>query len=169
MMKAARMVAVVFCLFAVVLGVPGQARAQTTNKEKVAGKAMGAVEVTRADVRAGRQKIVSQHLSLSPSEAKNFWPVYRKYQEDVAKLNDPLVAMASNYARNYKTLTDKQASDMLDKYLLIKRKYRDTQKVYVNKFKKTIPNKKVLRFYQLEEEMDAIVNYDLAGSLPLAK
>ena len=115
--KVARMVAVVFGLFAVALSAP--VLAQTTNKEKVAGKVMGGIEVTRANVRAGRQQIISQYLSLGPDEAKKFWPVYRKYQEDVAKLNDPLVKMAANYVKNYKTLTDKQASDMLDQYLLL--------------------------------------------------
>jgi hypothetical protein len=160
---------VVFGLLCAALCVPVPARAQNNTKEAVEGKVLGGIEVTRSNVRTQRKQIINQYLSLSPSEAKKFWPVYDKYQHDVAKLNDPLVSMAADYAKNYKTLTDKQASDFLDKYLLLKRKYRDTQKVYVNKFKKTIPNKKVLRLYQLEEEMDAVVNYNLAGALPLAK
>jgi hypothetical protein len=32
-----------------------------------------------------------------------------------------------------------------------------------------LPEKKVLRFYQLENKMDAVIQLDLASGIPLAK
>jgi len=143
--------------------------AQAEAQEKLQGKMISGIEVSRASIRAQRQDIIGRYLDLSPDEANKFWPVYRDYQNDIGKLNDQLIELATKYVENYNSLTDKDASDILDRYLFTQQKLADTKKVYVNKFKKAIPNKKVLRLYQLENEMDAVTNYDLAGTLPLAK
>jgi hypothetical protein len=148
---------------------PAQENAQAEAKEKLEGKILGGIEMSRANIRAQRQDIVNRYLDLSPGEAEKFWPIYRDYQNDIGKINDQLVSLAADYMKNYGTLTDREASDTLDNYLFLQKKQADVKKVYVNKFKKAIPNKKVLRLYQLENEMDAVTNYDLAGTLPLAK
>jgi hypothetical protein len=143
--------------------------AQAEAQEKLEGRVLGGIEMSRASIRAQRQDIVNRYLDLSPDEANKFWPIYRDYQNDIGKINDQMVSIAADYVKNYGTLTDKEASDTLDNYLFLQKKQADVKKVYVNKFKKAIPNKKVLRLYQLENEMDAVTNYDLAGTLPLAK
>ena len=41
------------------------------------------------------------------------------------------------------------------------------KKGYVKKFKKVLPAKKVARYYQVENKLDAIIDVDLAREIPL--
>jgi hypothetical protein len=40
---------------------------------------------------------------------------------------------------------------------------------YVKRFMKVLPAKKVLRYYQIENKLDTIINMDLAATIPLAR
>ena len=40
---------------------------------------------------------------------------------------------------------------------------------YLKRFRKVLPEKKVMRFMQIENKMDAVIEFELAGSIPLAK
>ena len=42
------------------------------------------------------------------------------------------------------------------------------KKDYLGKFKKVLPAQKVMRFYQIENKIDAIVEYELVDKIPLA-
>jgi hypothetical protein len=42
-------------------------------------------------------------------------------------------------------------------------------KSFLPKFRKVLPEKKVARYYQLENKIDAVVNYGLARQIPLVK
>ncbi len=58
---------------------------------------------------------------------------------------------------------------MLDESLKIKEAELELRRKYVEEFKKVIPPKKVVRFFQVDNKFDAIVNYNLAGSIPLVQ
>ena len=40
---------------------------------------------------------------------------------------------------------------------------------YLPKFSKTVGDKKAARYYQIENKIDAIVNFELAAKIPLAQ
>jgi hypothetical protein len=58
---------------------------------------------------------------------------------------------------------------MLEEVLSIKKADLKIKKKYVTKLKKVLPAKKVMRFYQLENKLDAIINYQLAAEIPLVR
>jgi hypothetical protein len=39
----------------------------------------------------------------------------------------------------------------------------------VKQFAKVLPGTKVARFYQIENKLDAVVRYEMAGQIPLVK
>jgi len=43
------------------------------------------------------------------------------------------------------------------------------RRTYLDQFGKVLPGKKVVRFYQIENKMDAILRYDLAGRIPVVE
>jgi hypothetical protein len=43
------------------------------------------------------------------------------------------------------------------------------KKEYLPKFRKVLSEKKVARYYQLENKIEAIVNYEVAKVIPLVK
>jgi hypothetical protein len=127
------------------------------------------VEVSRQQLQADRQAIVAKNLPLSEPQAAGFWPVYREYRAALAPLGDRSVTLITNYAAKYGSLTDSDADAMLKESLAIQTERLKVQSKYVDRFKKIIPGTLVTRFYQIENKLDAIINYDLAAQIPLAR
>jgi hypothetical protein len=126
------------------------------------------IELTRQEVRANRQDIVRRLLDLTEEQSQAFWPVYRSYQEETAKLGDQRVVLIESYLKNSTTLTDEQAKELLDQSFKLREKQLSLQKKYVGKFQKVIPGVKVARLYQIESVLDAVINANLHAQLPMA-
>jgi hypothetical protein len=125
----------------------------------------------RADLQADRQAIVAANLPLSETEAAAFWPLYREYRMEMAVVGDGLQKLVGSYADAYNasTLTDEQGTAMTKEYLKLRKSALDIREKYVSKFGKIIPGKSVMRFYQIENKLDAVVETTLAAGIPLTE
>ncbi|MBW4697249.1 MAG: hypothetical protein KME03_04995 [Aphanocapsa lilacina HA4352-LM1] len=126
---------------------------------------------TREEIQKNRQQIVLANVELNDTEKKAFLPVYEKYQTGVYSLEERLEKTIEEYAKFYNSdsLTDKKAGELLDTSLSIRKAKLELLNSYVAQLKKILPLKKVARITQVENKMDAIVNYYLAAVIPLAK
>jgi hypothetical protein len=127
------------------------------------------VEVTRADIQADRKAIVAANLSLTDAQGAAFWPLYQEYRGEMSKIGDRTIKLVTDYAKSYDALTDVQATALMTEHLAIQ---RDTIKVkdkYRPRFEKVIPPKLVLRFYQVENRLDVILQAGVLSEIPLAK
>src|SRR5258708_12016792 len=57
------------------------------------------IEVARSVVTADRQAVVVATMQFTDTEAKAFWPLYRQYRSDMAKISDELVNLGLEYAK----------------------------------------------------------------------
>jgi hypothetical protein len=140
-------------------GVAAPAHAQTATD----------VQLTRAHIQTARQAIIAEAMELTEDESLVFWPAYRDYRVEMARLGDRLVKDITEFASADATLSDEQATRLLNEYLDIRAKDISVKKKHVGKFRKLLPAPKVARFFQLENKLDAVVGYDLAGTIPLAR
>ncbi len=127
------------------------------------------IELTRSEIQADRQKIVAANLPLSEAQATAFWPAYREYRNELAKLGDRFVALIESYAKTYETMTDAQAKAMLEEMFAIQGEELKIKKSWQPKFEKILPAKAVARFYQIENKLDAIIRVELAAEVPLVE
>jgi hypothetical protein len=127
------------------------------------------IELTRQMIQTDRQAIITQAMAFTPEESKAFWPVYRQYRGEMSKIGDRWVSLVSEYAQNFENLSDELAAKMLDDYLKIEKDRVSLRTKYVKDFRKILPTKKVTKFYQIENKLDAIIDFDLAGQIPLVK
>lgn len=141
----------------------------TLGAATAAAQDRGDIELTRQQIQTGRQAIVAKNLPLTEQQSTAFWPLYREYRGALAPLGDRYVALLTSYARKYESLTDPDADAMLKESMAIQSDKLKVQSKYVDRFKKVLPAKSVARFYQIENKLDAIVGYDLASGVPLAK
>jgi predicted restriction endonuclease len=134
-------------------------------------QARDGIEVTRAAIKAERRAIVSLNLELTNAESQAFWPVYDEYWVQMKKIGDREVLLIEDFAKNYKyeSLSDEKAEEMIKEMLSIMKDENQLKRKYVKKFQKALPAKKVLRYYQIENKLDAMINIDLAATIPLAK
>jgi hypothetical protein len=56
---------------------------------------------------------------------------------------------------------------MLKDFFKFEKEQAKVKEDHASKFKKTIPEAKVARLYQLENKLDAIINFALAMQIPL--
>lgn len=125
------------------------------------------IALTRADIQTERQALVAENLPLTEDQAKVFWPMYRTYREEMAKLGDRFVALVEDYAKNYETMTDPQASTMIKEFLKIQKEEVAIKTAWVPKFEKILPATAVARFFQIENKLDLIVRAEVAAEIPL--
>ena len=126
-------------------------------------------QLTKEAVKANKKLIVARNMKLSEQEKKNFWPVYETYQEALRKIDEKAVKIIEDYAKHYESLSADKASSLLKQYHAVEEERLKLQRSYVKKFEKVIPPQKVVRYYQIENKLDAIIEYELVEIIPLAK
>jgi hypothetical protein len=127
------------------------------------------MEALREKVRADKKLIVALALDLSDSEAKAFWPVYGAYQSDMIVYYDRVAKLIADYAAAYEKMNDATANQLLGEFLALQTDHAALLNRYVPRFQRVLPPQKVARFYQLENKIRAIVDYQLARDIPLVK
>ena len=125
------------------------------------------MDSVRAAVRSDRRKIVALAMDLTTDETQKFWPLYAEYRDLSTKQGDRLTAIIMEYGKNYSTLSDAQATKLMQDYAALDQDRINLRTTYVKKFAAFLPPKKLMRYFQLENKLDAIVNFDLAASIPL--
>jgi hypothetical protein len=134
-----------------------------------AGDLAGEIELTRAAIQVRRQALVTAAMDLQGPEADVFWPLYRDYRVAMAKVNDRFVKLVVEYMQKYDDLNDADAGRIMDEYLKIERARNGVKAKYVPLFREKLPARKVARFFQVDNKLDAIINADLANSIPLTR
>jgi hypothetical protein len=133
-----------------------------------AGEAATAdMNILRDTIRANKKALVAASLTLTDDEAGRFWPIYDRYEAARKAVNDRLVALIEDYTSHYKDLTDEHAKKLAEDYLAVEEDRAKVRREYFAEFVKAVPGKKAARFYQIENKMDAVIRYDLAGAIPV--
>ena len=100
-----------------ILLIAGSVEAQVASKQADAKETTtlnltAYAELLRSDVRAQKVAIITEVMNFTEAEDKVFWPIYREFDLEMAKLGDERVAMIAEYARNYSNLTDAMADKL---------------------------------------------------------
>ena len=111
------------------------------------------------------------NLDLTEAENKEFWPLYEEYRAKIRNVRERKVDLIEAYAERYRndTVDDDFADAAIKDALAIQRETVKIRQKYWKKFKRIIPVQKAARFYQLENKMDAGVDFVLAGGVPLVE
>jgi hypothetical protein len=135
----------------------------------VAQQERDAVEVLLAQIQADRQAVVAENMLFEAAESEAFWPLYREYRANMSELADQRVQMIIRYRDTYDSLTDEIANELLNEYFDAEKERSKIRQKYAKQFSKAIGDKKTFRFFQIENKIDTVINFDLALTIPLAK
>ena len=125
------------------------------------------IDEARATMATDRKVLIRETLGLTPEEDKNFWTPYREYTEDMDEVNKLRLKVITDFAASQDNFTDDIAKQMLKDYFKFEKEQAKVKKKHASKFKKVLPEAKVARFYQIENKLDAIINFALAMQIPL--
>lgn len=129
----------------------------------------GTMDAVRDALKAKKKAFIGLNMQLTEAEDAKFWPVYNSYQKDLDKVNMKVGEMIADYAKNYSALTDEKARELLKTNFALEKELLNLKDSYVPKFSAVLPAKKVARYYQIENKIQAVTRYDMAEKIPLVK
>jgi hypothetical protein len=103
-------------------------------------------------VEAFKVGFITERLNLTPEEAKIFWPVYNKYQDELEGLRKSRRENLINAKQNFDEMGDKDVEKAVDAELGYRQNELDLLKKYHPQFKQVLPIKKVAKLYRAEED-----------------
>lgn len=127
------------------------------------------MQIVLEKVRADKKLLVAANIQLTEAEAKTFWPVYERYQDELFLLRTRTVKLIRDYAESFEDMSDDTARRLLDESITIESLGLKLQKTYLPKFRKVLPEKKVARYYQIENKIQAALYSELAVKIPLVQ
>jgi hypothetical protein len=148
---------------------PATSSAEPKASDLVSSEILDEIALTRSGIQARRQAIVTSAMDLTGPEAAAFWPVYRDYRNDMAKVDDRLVELIIIYATNYTSLSDELAKKLVVDYLDVERGRLDVKSQYLPRFESVLPARKVARFFQVDNKLDKKLQAELAAEIPLTR
>jgi hypothetical protein len=127
------------------------------------------MQIVLEKVRADKKLLVAENMQLTEAEAKAFWPVYDQYQDELFLLRARTAKLIKDYADAYEKMTNDKAKKLLDELMIIEALGPKLRQTYIPKFRKVLPEVKVMRYYQIENKIQAALIYELAANIPLMK
>ncbi|MDJ0849392.1 MAG: hypothetical protein QNK04_13545 [Myxococcota bacterium] len=134
-----------------------------------AGSDEATLEILASTIQANRKALVAVNLDLTDEEASAFWPLYDRYQKELGETGRRLVDVIGEYGKGFGKLSDDEAQDLVQRYLAVDRDRNELRRRYLGPFSKVLPGKKVMRFYQVEHKMDAVLRYEMAAQIPVVE
>ena len=134
-----------------------------------AGNLRAFIELARSDLKTQKTLIIAQNIQFTDDEAAEFWPLHSEYNLALNRLLDERLRLLNEYAGFYKTMTDQQATTLANKVFAWEEKRTKLKRTWFKKFSKVVPAKKAAQFFQIENQLNAVLDLQLAASLPLIK
>ena len=105
---------------------------------------------------------VENTMKLSPEEEKVFWPLYEDYTDELYDIYNKRMKVIQEFTNYFDKMTDKRADKIWTNYLRFQKELLDIQKEYYDKFKEILPAAKAVRYFQMENKIEMIVNAKIA-------
>ena len=126
-------------------------------------------ELLRSDLRSQKVAIITEVMAFTEAEDAKFWPVYREYEAELAKINDDRIALIKEYAGNYEKMTDAVADRLARGALDVEARRNALKLKYYDRFKSALSAKTAARFLQVENQILLLLDLQISASLPIVQ
>lgn len=129
----------------------------------------GYITLLRSDVKTKKVEIIRQNLTLTDEQSRKFWPLQQSYENDLSKLGDERVNVIRDYAKSWDNLADAEAKDLGNRLLDFQKKRVDLRKKYFDRISKEVTATIAAKFFQIEIQLEDLIDLGIASSVPLVK
>ncbi|HCC71732.1 MAG TPA: hypothetical protein DEQ09_11350 [Bacteroidales bacterium] len=109
-----------------------------------------AQENRREVIAAQKVAYFTRQLSLSPQEARLFWPVYDEFTAKRDKIVEQRNTITRNVGKNFRNMSEKELEEAGDELIRLNLQEAELKAEYHNKFKEVLTPSKVVRLYHAE-------------------
>ncbi|TDI93558.1 MAG: hypothetical protein E2O76_17075 [Caldithrix sp.] len=125
------------------------------------------IELLRSDIRAGKVELITQVMEFTAEQSSAFWPLHREYELELSKINDDKVKLIKEYAQIWDQMTNQKAREMVKTMFDLQEKRLKLKKSYYKKFEKALSSIIAAKFIQLENQINTIIDMQIAQEYPL--
>jgi len=115
------------------------------------------LELIRQDLKTAKTAYMTEGMALTTEQGNVFWPIYREYQTDLAKIGDRRIANI------------KKASEIMKNAFKSKKDALSLLEKTAKKVSKEVDPVTAARFIQVENTLNLLIDLQLAGEIPLFK
>jgi len=157
-------------LLATALSSPQTSAAQTQmSGQQTQSSSDQDIDFLRKDIRSQKKQMIAANMKLTDKEAEQFWPIYDQYTAELVKINDQKYASIKQFAENYDTLTDDQATNLSRQLLEVDESVAQLRIKYIPIFRKVLSGRKTALFFQLDRRLVMLIDLQLASQIPLVE
>ncbi|HMC98351.1 MAG TPA: hypothetical protein VKG92_11885 [Flavobacteriales bacterium] len=106
------------------------------------------------EIKAQKSAYLTTKLSLTPEQAQNFWPIYNQFDEERETLRRSMRDQLKDARKEGSTMTEAQASELLEKGLMMRQRELDLERGYMDRFKKSIGAVKTVELHKAERDFN---------------
>ena len=125
------------------------------------------IRLLRTDLKARKKQIIEEAMQLNDQQAAAFWPIYQNYDAEQTKLGDAKLAIVQDYAQNFLNMTNEKADQLAQRVMVLDDQRLALRRKYYDLIKKALPTVLVVRFFQLENQIQLIADLQIASNLPI--
>ena len=128
------------------------------------------VKDLKVDLKAQKVEYIKKGMvTFTNEEATLFWPIYNQYSAELGKFVDARLALIRDYAEEYDTMTDAKANELITRRLSIQKQRAALDEEYRAKFATALSPRRLARFYQIEHELDLLIELQVVSQIPKMK
>lgn len=102
-------------------------------------------------VEALRTSFITRELSLTPDEAKTFWPLYEAREAELKKARRDMAVERFEAQLNFDSISDAELDQIMDKMIGFQQLEVDINKKYHAEFKKALGLRRTALLYRAEQ------------------
>ena len=110
---------------------------------------------------------MKKHLEMDGSEAAKFWPIFDEYVEEITQFYDGKRKEYQEVIENFGSIDDSQAIELGEDFFRFNEERMQLKKKYFDRMKATLQPATVLRFFQIDYQIDLLIDVQIAGEVPL--
>jgi len=114
-----------------------------------------------------RRLIVAENMPMEAEAEDPFWSVYDEYREKIGQLDRQGFKLLRDFRGHFDDISDEQANEVMTTYFEIERETIVVRESYIDRFNEVLTPKQTLRFYQVENKLDSIIESDISSVTPL--
>ncbi len=124
-------------------------------------------ELLRQDLGTKKVALITEVMQFTDQESEVFWPLYREFDFENAKIGDETLKLIKDYAAHYENITDEKAVELMNTSFNLRNKKLDLKRNYLKKFNKIIAPARAVKFMQVMNQIEMIIDIQIASQLPL--
>lgn len=113
-----------------------------------------------------KKTLVSVYMNVPAKDSVAFWKLYDEYEDKRKAIGKERIDIIQQYADQYETLTDEQATKLAQSAFNNNQKYDKLYESYFPKFSAILGGKNAAKLFQLELYLQTVVRAVIMDNIP---